>query len=297
MKLEKEFREQVAEALQGQRSNHGGADAAFAKSWGINPSVWSRIVNGETEGVMSDHRWLQIGRELGVDPSKSVWKLAKTEAFEAISNDIKFCKEHSKSMIFVDLPEIGKSFTAKYMSKTLKNCFYVDCSQAKTKQLLIRTIAKAVGVDSTGRYIDVKSNLKYYLKLLEKPIVILDEAGDPEYAVILELKELWNDGEGRVAWYMIGADGLQAKFERGIRNKKVGFRELFSRYGSKFMSIVPADATDKQLFYRKMITDVLSVNMIPGGDISRVVKKCLVQDAAGNLGGLRRAETILILGV
>ncbi|WP_318546324.1 hypothetical protein [Flavobacterium columnare] len=41
------------------------------------------------------------------------------------------------------------------MSRILKNCFYVDASQAKTKQLFIRLIAKTIGLDNTGKYADV----------------------------------------------------------------------------------------------------------------------------------------------
>ncbi|MGQ3647375.1 AAA family ATPase, partial [Ornithobacterium rhinotracheale] len=91
-----------------------------------------------------------------------------------------------------------------------KNAFYIDCSQAKTKQLFIRLLAKTIGVDSTGRYADVKNTLKTYLAYLEKPLIVLDEAGDLDYTAFLELKELWNATQGHCGWYMIGADGLRA---------------------------------------------------------------------------------------
>lgn len=295
MKLTPEFKKSVLDAMVAQRTNYGGNDSAFAKSMGISPSIWSRLQNGETEGMLAETRWLEIGRKLDVNPAKKAWKLAETEVFEAISNDIIFCQAHSKAMIFVDLPEIGKTKTAEYLAKKLKNCFYIDCSQAKTKQLFIRTLAQTVGIDHSGRFVEVKANIKYYMKMLEKPIIILDEAGDLEYPAFLELKELWNATEGYCGWYMMGADGLRAKIERGIRGKKVGYREIFSRFSGKFLKIVPSDQKDRLTFYRKLITDAITANVEPGTDISELVKKCLVRDENGEIGGLRRAETLLIL--
>jgi hypothetical protein len=202
--------------------------------------------------------------------------------------------EFSKSRMYVDDCGIGKTYTAKYLSKTVKNCFYVDASQGKTKQQLIRLIAKSIGVDDKGRYHDVKANIKYYIKMLTKPVIMIDEAGDPDYAAFMDLKELWNATDGYCGWYMIGAEGLRAKMERGISNKKVGFKEMFSRYSEKYTSVVPVDRQERLAFYRKLITDVLSVNMADTSNLNAIVKRCLTTDGE-HIGGLRRAESLLIL--
>ena len=72
---------------------------------------------------------------------------------------------------------------------------YVDCSQVKSKQRLIRYIAHEFGISTNGRYVDVYDDLVFYLKTLEAPLVILDEAGDLQYEAFLELKALWNATE------------------------------------------------------------------------------------------------------
>jgi len=198
-------------------------------------------------------------------------------------------------MIFVDECEIGKTYAVKYLSRTLQNCFYVDASQAKARTHFVRRLAKALGVDNTGTYHTVKENVKYYLKLLPFPIVIIDEAGDLEYEAFLELKEFWNATEGACGWYMIGADGLKQKITSGINNRKVGFRELFSRFSNKYSSVVPNGQQQKIAFYKKLLEDVLEVNMADKTKISAVIRKCIVNDNDANVGGLRRAESILAL--
>lgn len=296
LQLTQQFKDDVLRELLQQRENFTGSDALYAKQFGINPSVFSRLKNGEkTPSLLRDTQWLNMGREFGISLSSRKWNVARTEVFTMIEEDILFCQEYSKARICVDECGIGKTFTAKYLSRKLKNCFYVDASQAKTKQQFVRLIARTIGIDSTGKYNEVKANLKYYLKYLPLPIVIVDEAGDLEYPAFLELKELWNATENSCGWYMMGADGLRHKITKGIRNKKVGYKEIFSRFSDSYTSVVPLDKDERKMFYKKLIGDVLSVNMKNKSKLSQIVNRCLAVDNEGSLSGLRRAESILIL--
>lgn len=295
LQITQDFINKVAEGILAKRDNYSGSDSDFARSLGINQAIFNRIKKGEREKLLAETKWLSIGRELGISLSERKWNTAKTEVFKVIEEEVIFCKEFSKSRIFVDDCGIGKSYTAKYLSNSLKNCFYVDCSQAKSKRELIRTLAKAIGVDDKGKLSEIKANTKYYLRLLPKPIIIMDEAGDLDYGAFLELKEYWNATDGYCGWYLMGADGLREKMERGIRNKKVGFAEIFSRYSERYGNIVPAERNDKISFYRKLITDVLSVNMDDKDLMNKIVLRCLTADEQGHIGGLRRAESLLIL--
>lgn len=296
MQLTENYKQTVLNELLKVRQRYGGTDAAFAKQWSINGSVFSQLKAGKyIDGLLRDVQWLQIGRELGISPTERKWNIAKTRVFERIQEEVMFCKTNAKAMMLVDDCELGKTFTAKHLSKTVDNCFYIDCSQSKTKQAFVRAFAKAVGVENTGRFTDVKANVKYYLNMLPAPVVIVDEAGDLEYNAFLELKELWNATDGYCGWYMMGADGLRAKVERGIANKKVGYREIFSRYSGKFRKITPDDRQQRIAFYRDLITAVLSANCTDKTAIPALVQKCLATAANGDMGGLRRAESLLIL--
>ena len=75
MKLTKEFREKARHALLEGRGTYSGSDTAFGQTFGISASVFSRIKKGETEGVLSDAKWLTIGREYNVTLKKNTWKI------------------------------------------------------------------------------------------------------------------------------------------------------------------------------------------------------------------------------
>lgn len=93
----------------------------------------------------------------------------------------------------------------------------------------------------------------------------------------------------------MGADGLRSKITKGINTKKVGFRELFSRYSEKYTTIVPAERNEKISFYKKLIGDVLGANTNNKSKINEITRRCLSTDDTGNIGGLRRAESLLQL--
>lgn len=286
----------IVNKLLEQRKNFDGTDQQYAKQWDINYSVFSRLKTEKVyDGLLREAQWLNLGRELDVEMDSRKWNMARTDVFSMIEADVLFCKDNAKAMICVDDCGIGKTYSAKHLSRNLKNCFFIDASQAKTKQQFIRLIAKTIGVDDRDKYVKVKANIKYALKMLPNPVVIIDEAGDLEYTAFLELKELWNATDKACGWYMMGADGLRRKIERGIQNKKVGYAELFSRYSERYSSIVPPDRNEKISFYKKLITEVLSVNMKNKTRLNEIVKRCLTNDENGNIGGLRRAESLLIL--
>jgi AAA domain len=296
IKITNEFKTKVVAALLAARTNFDGDDKAFAEQHNLHPSVYNQVKNGKSlEGLVNSNKWLEIARKLDVSTKDRQWNIVRTSVFIMLEKDIIFCQDHSQSKICVDNTGIGKTATAKYLSRTRKNVFYVDCSQAKTKQQFVRLLAQTIGVDSAGKYIDVKANLKYYIKMLPNPLIILDEAGDLEYTAFLELKELWNATEGACGWYMMGADGLRDKISKGIKNKKVGFAEIFSRYLEKYTAPVPIDRNEKIAWYKQLITQVLNANLEDKTKVNDIVKRCLIVDTNGNIGGLRRAEALALL--
>jgi len=294
MEITNLFKDAVVKELLAQRDNFGGSDAQFARSMDINPSVFSRLQKGEREKLLSNSDWLRLGRELRVSLSDRKWNPVETDVFMQIREEVLFCKQHSKSRIFVDNCGIGKTFTLKYLSKTVKNCFYVDCTQCKTKNELIKALARAVGVELKGKIYEIKENTKYYLSLLDEPVVELDEAGALEKEALGLVQEYWNATEGFCGWYMVGANALRNKIAKGVSKDKDYFAELFSRFSENFSSIVPTEKHEKYSFYEKLIRDVLSANITDKSQLNTLVKKSLV-DINGSISGLRRAESLLIL--
>lgn len=239
------LKEKVLEAIAISRQNFVGSDAKFAVSLGISASQYSRIKNGDIERVLSDANWITIARRLEVTLGNAPeWRTANTPVYQYIVAQLEVCQQESMSAMLCDLSDIGKTYAARSYCRTRKNAIYVDCSQVKSKQKLVRFIAKSFGLNNTGRYADVYDDLIFYVKTIQKPLIILDEAGDLSYEAFLEIKALWNATELACGYYMIGADGLKEKIQRAIDGKKVGYTEIFSRFGKRYGAVIPNGAED-----------------------------------------------------
>ncbi len=276
-------KQKILEAITANRENYP-SDAKHAASLGIATSVYSQIKNGQTDRALSEANWITIARKLGVSLRDGIeWKAAKTATFEFITTQLEFSQDSGLSAILCDIPNIGKTFTARYYVKGHKNAVYIDCSQVKTKLKLIRKIATEFGVGANGRYGDVYEDLVFYLRSIDRPLIILDEAGDLQYEAFLELKALWNATERCCAWYMMGADGLKEKIDRAIEHKKVGYTEMLSRYGDRYSKVTPEDGMEREKFLKDQASVVAKVNAPAGADIASLVRK--------SGGGLRRVYT------
>ncbi|WP_443937062.1 AAA family ATPase [Pedobacter sp. MW01-1-1] len=255
-----EIKSKIIAAIALDRKNFD-SNAKQAVALEINSAILTRINNGETENVLSDGKWVSIARKLNVELTNNpIWVTAKTAVYNHVYMQLQACQKAALSAILCDQAGIGKTYTAKQYVRENKFAIYVDCSQVKSKQKLIKFIAKEFGLNHTGKYADVYDDLAYYLRSIINPIIILDEAGDLEYTAFLELKALWNVTEKACAWYMMGADGLQAKIEKHRGLKKVGYAEIFDRFGNKYQTIVPHGKEAKEDFIRLQVAQVAKAN-------------------------------------
>ncbi|MCR4699738.1 MAG: ATP-binding protein [Bacteroidaceae bacterium] len=277
------IKQRILAAMTANRENYP-SDARHAAALGISASVYNALKKGQIDKALSDANWVNIARRLDVNLRDTIeWKGAKTETFKYISTQLEMCQERSLSVILCDLPNIGKTYTARWYVHEHRNAVYIDCSQVKTKRALIKKIAGEFGVGTTAKYQDTYDDLVYYLRSMERPLVVLDEAGDLQYDAFLELKALWNATEMCCGWYMMGADGLRAKINRMVENQKVGYAEIFSRYGGKYSKATPDQEDDLKAFLKEQARVVAAVNAPEGADIAEIVRK--------SGGGLRRVYT------
>lgn len=278
------LKQKVLAALDDSRKQFTGSDSKFAVRMGINSAQYSRIKRGELERVLSDANWITMARKLGVSLDNTPdWKVANTPVFQFITAQLTACQTESLSALLCDLSDIGKTFAAVHYANTNKNVVYVDCSQVKTKQKLIKYIAREFGINHTGKYSEVYDDLVYYLKTLPNPLIILDEAGDLDYAAFLEIKALWNATDMACGYYMMGADGLQNKIRRSIDFKKVGYAEIFSRFGKRYGRVIPNGKQASEQFMLTTASMIIKANVASGIDTNVLLKRTLGEDGMPSL--------------
>jgi len=277
--ITEELKKRIVASLAESRQLFDGSDAKFAISLGINNAQYSRIKNGDTTKVLADAVWISLARRQGISVNNApAWKIANTPVFQFITAQLEICQNDGISSLLCDLSDIGKTVAAVHFAKTHKNAVYCDCSQVKSKQKMIRYIAKEFGVGNSGKYADVYEDLVFYLKTLPNPLIILDEAGDLQYDAFLEIKALWNATEHTCGYYMLGAESLQEKMRRAIDHKKVGYTELFSRFGKKYGKVIPIGKEESEKLLNQTAAQIIKANAAEGTDVNKLLRQTMGED-------------------
>ena len=116
-----ENKKRIIEAITANRANYP-SDAKHAASLGISTSVYSAVKNGQTDKALSEANWITIARRLGVNLHGGIeWKPARTATFDFITAQLEFSQQSGLSAIMCDIPNIGKTFTARYYVKGHRN--------------------------------------------------------------------------------------------------------------------------------------------------------------------------------
>jgi DNA transposition AAA+ family ATPase len=271
--MRQEIINQIVEKIKIDRGRFA-TDARHAHYLGMSAPIYSQVINGNTANKLDESRWRNIAYMLGVDwNADTSWKIVKTPTYEYIYVQLTACQERGISGILCDVPNIGKTVTAKHYAQQSSNVAYIDCSRFKTKDRLVREISRQFGIPNSGSYYTVLDQLIFNILAIDRPLIILDEAGDLGYEAFLEVKALWNSTENKCGWYMMGAEGLQKKIERRIDGKRVGYAELFSRFGDDFRRVTPEVKEELDKFLLHQARMIAQANRKEGQNADQLARK------------------------
>jgi DNA transposition AAA+ family ATPase len=272
-------------------------NAQLARAIGLKDADMSNLKSDkwtQNDQLIGFQKWLLMARFVGYNPNEAAWHTANTMLFEFVSNQLAYCQAVGTTAILCDEAGIGKTHAAREYCKKYANAYYIDCSVNTGKAALIRALAKAVGVEQVGRLSEVLENLIYMLSLAQSPLIVFDEAGDLDHAAVLVLKRLYNALEDRCGMYLIGADGLKRSVERGIAHQKLGYVEVFSRFGKRFQKALADESRnalnvhDKIKVLKQMALDIAKANGIVDTDELLKIQQCIAQE--GMINDLRRVK-------
>lgn len=288
MKLTEEYKERVRLAILEDFKRFGGSAKKYAVKLGVADNYISRFK--AKENPMKDEDTLRIGLALGVSARQDNWKVVRTPVYNYIEQYINQARATGSCFMLVDKCGIGKTFCAKHIIRQISNAFYVDCSLHKTKASFIKAIARELGLETRGNASQVLRRVIDAIPAFENPIIILDETGDLNESAFLELKAIINGANKACAFFMMGADGLRARLERGVKNEKVGYPEIMSRFSDVPIQATPEDTNDLPAYMGELVYQVAKGNGVP----TEAAKK-LARKSAKEKRTLRYVETTIKL--
>jgi hypothetical protein len=273
-------------------ASHFDKMARFAASVDLVPADMTNISKStwkEQPYLIGDAKWVKIARIVGFDKRKDIsLKTAQTDTFKYMINQLTMTQQDSLANMMVDDAGLGKTVAATWYAANNKYAFLIKCDNNPKKTNFIRALAQSVGIGRDGRLEELLEDTIYILRQMENPILILDEAGDLEDSAILVLKRLYNALKGICAFYLIGADGMRKKIKTGVANEKLGFIEVFSRFGRNFKKVTPELFDEKITFYKRQAMDISLANGLSKDEAVQIAK---LITKGGQLNDMRFVES------
>ena len=258
--MNQQTKNQIKEQLSTVIEKSGMSRNKWAIANGVSSANVSQIINGNTEHI-SDEMWRKFANAIGL---KSGWNVAETKLYKVLSRTIKLAQRDGISLGVAHNAGAGKTFTCRDYKENNKNVFYLNCQEDLTKKTFMHKLATSMGLVVEGlKTAEIIDRVIGHVLVTERPVIILDEADKLNDRVLMYYITLYNHLDGRCAFLLIGTPHLQNKIERGARRDKMGYREIYSRIGKKFIQLDPINLADVEAICEENgITEKVEVTRI-----------------------------------
>lgn len=230
----------------------------------------SQMINGNWSKI-SNEMWRRVQVKLRIDPN---WNTATTRNYQHLTNLLKFSQSQSLSIGISHDAGTGKSHAYKSYSRNNDNVIYVECKNIWSKKSYIKALLSAAGLSFEGTTEQMFEAFITHIRSLEKPLVIIDQIDKLKDSQMDLFMDMYNDLDGSCGFVISGVPALKKRVLRGVQRDKIGYRELWSRIGRKFIHLEPIKINDvASICEQNGIIDINDIEEIYAncdGDLRRV---------------------------
>lgn len=205
----------------------------LANRAGVSNATISQMINGNWS-LIKDEMWRKVQTTLRIDLN---WRHADTSNYNYLMTLLSGCQERSLSIGIAYDAGHSKSHTYKQYERLNENVIYVECANYWTRKDYARALANAAGIKVNGTYGETIERFLDHLRSLDRPLVIIDQADKLSDSQLDLFMDFYNQTEGYCGFVLSGVPALSKRIDRGVQRDRIGYKETFSRLGSKFITL------------------------------------------------------------
>lgn len=236
----------------------------YANKAQVSAATISQMRNRNWD-LIRDEMWYKVKVNLSINWS---WVTAKTSNLLLIEDILTKIQRNSMSSCISDKQGIGKTEAYKHYARNNKNVILIECKNYWSKKSFAKHQLIACGLESGGTTEEMIERFIKHLKSLVKAVVIYDQYDklkEPQKDLFMDY---YNELDGHTAFLLSGVLALEKQEKSGCNKNKMGYRERFSRYGSKWVKLNPLSYQDVKL--------ICEVNGVTDKDvISTIYDECM----------------------
>lgn len=212
---------------------------------------------------ISDKMWFNVGKQVGYTNVGS-WKLVPTKNYKRVTSFLEDAKDYNNVHCLIATSGYGKTFPTEYYAKHHANVYHVECDDYWNKKMFLNTVLAKIGKRDTGYNIsEMMECMVDVLRKQDTPLLVIDEADKLNDQVLYFFITLYNRLKGKCGIVLLGTEYLEKRIIRGVKLKRKGFAEIYSRIGKKFIYIKQISNEEiKDIIVANGITDIEIINQV-----------------------------------
>lgn len=229
-----------------------GSFRAVAIKCNVSEATISQLRKGKY-GAGGDDIYSTIGVALGYGFDNGSWNIAETTNFRIITNVLIDAKNESMFIGISHRAGSGKTSTSDVFTSAnrRKGVFKLNCKEWSGRQFLA-AIIREIGAEMPKGYATLNAMIESISEAFKrmaylKPELILDQANSLKSPALRTLIHLYNECEDILGLVILGTDNLEHEIKRGVRLNKLGYDELDSRFGRKYVHLIGSTLKDTRL--------------------------------------------------
>lgn len=243
---------------------------------------------------IGEKMWISLGKQLGVGTRTTV--PVETMDFNTLILYYSLAKEEGETFALVGPAGSGKSFAGKWYSSSMRgqNVYYLECAEYWNKKMFLSNLLQAMGKQNTGMNVgEMMEMIVRELRRQHQPLIILDEVDKLSDPVLGFFITLYNELNGMCGFVWTSTNAIEKRVTKGRNTNKRGYQEIFSRIGSKFISLKGAnDFEIREICEVNGIADQMQQSEIINdceGDLRRVSRHLLKDKAKKLISNRKKA--------
>ena len=222
--------------------------------------------------------------------ARHAWTIVETRGYRRMHSLLRDAQENALMLAVTGDAGCGKSEAVRGYAAANRNVYILLCSECWGCRRFMRELLRSMGVKRpVGTVADMADGIVRALGRRENPLVVLDEADKLSERSLCLLVSLQNRLEGRAGIVLCATDYLEKRIRQGVRTNRKGYRELYSRIGSRFIPLQAVNGEDiAAVCTANGVADPETTEGIideSGGDLRRVRRKIHAVRQNGVLNG------------
>ena len=225
----------IRDALMGYCENYPTRNRASESLQGVSAATVSQILNSKYDNI-SDDMFTRIAGQIGF--SFENWTLTESDNFRLGTYVLSDAQLYKNVTWLVGDAGCGKTTTARIFGEENREVYYILCSEDLHKGDFVREIAHKMGIRTDGFTVrELWITIQNELIKTDAPLLVFDEADKLIESVFQYFISLYNKIEDKCGVVFLSTDYIKTRIDRGLRCKKRGYKEFYSRIGRKYFEL------------------------------------------------------------